>query len=146
MAHTPAYLAPPAAAAAFRALITDAVGTFQHLLQFFVLAGIQVFLEFAALALEFAVLVHQGFLAGVTLAFGQGGRFTLELVRRGLQGVAQIDQLFLAARELLLQLHLGGLGRHRLTEDAVGVHKACAELFCLRVSGCGNRSQTEGQA
>src|SRR6186713_2031716 len=49
------------------------VGALNHLLEFFILAGVQVFLELAALALEIPVLVHQLLLPRGSLAFGQRG-------------------------------------------------------------------------
>src|SRR5688572_14201998 len=55
-------------------LLHHAVGAVQHLLQFLVLARVQVFLEFAALALEFAVLVDQRLLALAALGLGQRRR------------------------------------------------------------------------
>jgi hypothetical protein len=64
----------------------DAVGAIEHLLQLFLLAGVEVFLELAALALEFAVLVHQLALARLTLALGSWcWRLALEALGRALE-------------------------------------------------------------
>ena len=130
----------------FGHLLDDAVGALEHLLQFLVLARVQVFLELAALALEVAVLVDQLLLALRALAFGQGGRLALELVGRGLERVAQVGELLLAAGELLLQLGLRGLGRVGLAEDPVGVDEADPELLRLRLQGKRQRAEQKHQA
>src|SRR5688500_18712812 len=90
-----------------RHLLDHAVGAVQHLLQFLVLARVQVFLEFAPLALELAVLVDQRLLALATLGLRQGGRLPLEALRGGLQRRAHVIELLLAARELLFALQIG---------------------------------------
>src|SRR3954470_8443886 len=64
-----------------RHLLDHAVGAVEDLLQFLVLARVQVFLEFAALALEVTVEVDELALALPALAFGQRGRFAFEAVR-----------------------------------------------------------------
>ncbi len=69
-------------------LLHDAIGALVDLLQFFILARVQVFLELAAPALKVAVLVDQLALARGALAFGQRAGFALELLGCGLQGVA----------------------------------------------------------
>src|SRR5438067_11892700 len=53
-------------------LLDDLVGAFDDGSQLFVLALVQVFLEFAALALDLAVLVDELPLAAVALGFGEG--------------------------------------------------------------------------
>src|SRR5947207_2936879 len=66
-------------------LLDDAVGAVEHLLQLFVLARVQVFLEFAALALEVAVHVDHRLLALRALALRQCRRLALELLGPALQ-------------------------------------------------------------
>src|SRR6476661_5613867 len=122
-------------------LLDDAVGAFEDLLQLLVLAGGEVFLEFAALALELAVLVDQLLLALGALAFRQGGRLALELVGGGLDRVAQVVEILLALGELLLQLGLRRLGAVGLAEHAVGVHETDAEV--LRERGHGHRERSQ---
>jgi hypothetical protein len=70
-------------------------------LQLVLLAGIQVFLELAVLALEFALLIGQLALARLALAFAQGGAFALELLGGGLECRVGVVQFLLAAREFL---------------------------------------------
>ena len=94
-------------------------------------AGAQVFLEFAALALEFTVLIHQLALARHALALGHGGRFALELFAGSLEGVALVEQFFFALGEFGFQLGLGCLGSIGFTEDAIRVHKTSLELLGL---------------
>ena len=50
-------------------LLHNPVGPLKNLLQFFVLAGIEIFLEFTALALQVPILLNQLLLPGQTLAF-----------------------------------------------------------------------------
>jgi hypothetical protein len=69
----------------FEDLLDDLVGALDDRGQLFVLALVQVFLEFAALALDLAVLVDELALATVALRLRQRGRILLELVGRGLQ-------------------------------------------------------------
>ena len=64
----------------FSDLFHHLVGALQHLLQFLVLAGVQVFLELTALALKFTILVQQLLLPAALLLLGQGGCLTLEFV------------------------------------------------------------------
>ena len=56
------------------------VGAINDQLQFLVLAGVEVFLELAALALEITVLIDQLLLTRRTLAFCQGRCVALEPV------------------------------------------------------------------
>ena len=112
-------------------LLDDLVGTLQHGSQLFALAGAQVFLEFAALALEFTVLIHQLALARHALALGHGGRFALELFAGSLEGVALVEQFFFALGEFGFQLGLGCLGSIGFTEDAIRVYKTSLELLGL---------------
>ena len=128
-------------------LLDDLVGTLQNLRQLFVLAGAQVFLEFTALALEVAVLVHQLALARGTLALGHGGCFAFKLVAGGLQGVAHVHQFLLAAGELLLQLGLRSLGCGGFPEDAIGVDETGFELLrlCRDCDGKGAEQQGHGE-
>jgi len=116
-------------------LLDNLVGAFENLLQFLVLAGVEVFLEFAALALEFAVLVDQLLLALGPLRFRQRGRLALELVGQALEVVADVVEFLFATRELLLELGLRRLGGVRFPEDAVGIDEADTEVLGLRPEG-----------
>ena len=66
-------------------LLDDAVGALDDAGQLLVLALVQVFLEFAALALDVAVLIDQFALPAATLGFSQRRGFLLQLVGRGLE-------------------------------------------------------------
>ena len=93
-------------------LLDDAVGALDHLLQLFVLALVQVFLELAALALEVAVLVDQlasgaaraRLSASVGASCSSLSEAAFELLPRSLSSFSRL-------RELGLELGLRGLGR-----------------------------------
>src|SRR6185312_2466714 len=118
------------------------VGPVQKLLKLFVLARVQILLELAALALEITVLVLQLLLARLQLTAGQRRPLALELIGRGLDGIALILQILLTLRELLLKLGLRRLGRIRLPEDAIRIHITDAKGLRVR----GKHEQAKQQA
>ena len=113
-------------------LLDNAIGALVDLLKFFVLACVQIFLKFAALALEVAVLVDQRALARDALGFRQRGSFPLEFLGRTFQALALYRQVFLTLGKFCFQLGLGSLGRQRFAQDAIGVHEADTEVFRRR--------------
>jgi hypothetical protein len=91
-------------------LLDHAIRALDDRRELFVLALVQVFLEFAALALQLAVLVDQFALAAVALGFAQGRRVLVELFGGGLQARSGFVAFALALGELGLELGLRGLG------------------------------------
>src|SRR6185369_5398944 len=113
-------------------LLDDLVGAIDDGSQLLVLALIQVFLEFAALALELAILIHQLALTASALAFGKRRSIFLEPIGSGLQPRSGIGQLLLALGELGLELCLGRLRRSRVAQYTLAVHVADLQFLGLR--------------
>jgi hypothetical protein len=128
----------------FGHLLDDAVGAVEHLLQFLVLARVQVFLEFAALALEVAVLVDQAALPLTALAFRQRRALRARTSRKRPSAPSPMSvSSFSRFRELLLPAWPAPPWPVGLAEDAVGVDETDAEIFlCLRL-GAEQRAQPQ---
>src|SRR2546427_5260721 len=77
-------------------LLDDLVRAFHHRGEFLVLALVEVFLEFAALALDLSVLIDQLALAAVALRLGERGCVLLELVGGRLQAQRQVVEFLVA--------------------------------------------------
>ena len=109
--------------------LDNPVGTLYDLLQFFVFAGVQVFLEFPALALEIAILINQLLLARSALAFCQSRRFAFKLVRSRFQLRGDIVEFFFTLAELLFKLGLRRFCGIRLTENPVQIDDSHLEFL-----------------
>jgi hypothetical protein len=98
--------------------------------RFFIAALVQVFLEFAALALQVTVLFDQFTLAAAALAFGQRRRVLLQLVGSGLErrpGRSGPCSRLLKSASSLASARLGRCG---LAHHALAVHVADLEFLC----------------
>ena len=124
-------------------LLDDAVGALQHSLQLFVFAQVQIFLKFALFALKVAVLLNQLALALHALRLGQGGCLALKLFRGALELGGQGLHFFFAARKLLFQFGLCGLGEIGFAKNSVGVHEPDAKLLGRRRQGRKPKGRSE---
>src|SRR5574343_5121 len=120
-------------------LLDDLAGALADRGQLFVLALVQVLEQFAALALEVALLLGQFTLAARTLGLGQGRAVLFQLLEGRPQLGAGVVELGLALLELGLELGLGGLGRCGFAQDALAVD--IADLEFLRLSGAQGTGQ-----
>lgn len=120
------------------------VGLVQHGGQLFVAALVQVLAELALTALEVPIHVGELTLATGTVAVGHDRALLLEVLGGGTQAGAEILDLLVATREVLLDLGLGGLGRRRVTHDALGADKADARAG-LGHGRSGHGSQADRQ-
>jgi hypothetical protein len=79
------------------------------------------------------------------LALAQRGRFALELLGGGLERIADVVQLFLAAGELLLQLGLRRLGGVGFTKMRSVLTKPIFELLAVTGEAGQPAQHTAGQ-
>src|SRR5690606_13723079 len=99
-------------------LLDRGVGLFHDGGKFLVAAAVEIFLEFAALALQVGIHVLELALTLDALGLGQHGGVLVELLGFGTQAVGQALQFLVALLEFGFDLGLSRLGGLGLAQDA----------------------------
>src|SRR5690606_5277550 len=122
---------------AFGNLLDRRVGLLDDIRKLFVAATVEVFLEFAALALEVGIKVGQFALTADTFGFWQYGCVFIKLLDLITQVVGHALQFVVALLEFGLDFGLRSTGRLGVAQNTFGADKTNFGALLLRLNRCG---------